>query len=88
MFMADGLQVVRVRLSARGSWNLLLSNDTEIEVGRGDPALRLARFARLMPRLEDDQMSRIARADLRYTNGFALTWRAPPQPEAMHESQG
>jgi cell division septal protein FtsQ len=41
-----------------------------------------------MPRLEDDQMSRIARADLRYTNGFALTWRAPPQPEAMHESQG
>jgi len=80
MFMGAGLQVVRVRLSARGSWNLLLSNDTEIEVGRGDPALRLARFARLMPRLEDDQMSRIARADLRYTNGFALTWRAPPAP--------
>jgi cell division protein FtsQ len=78
LFLPAGLQVVRVRLSARGSWNLLLSDETEIEVGRGDPALRLARFARLMPRLQDAQGARIARADLRYTNGFALIWRAPP----------
>ena len=77
LFLAAGLQVRRVRLSTRGSWNLLLSDDTEIEVGRGDPGLRLARFARLLPRLEDSN-GHIARADLRYTNGFALVWRVPP----------
>ncbi len=82
MFLAVGLQVRRVRLTPRGSWNLLLSDDTEVEVGRGEPELRLARFARLMPRLEDGN-GRIARADLRYTNGFALVWRAPPVAAAL-----
>ena len=82
MFLAAGLQVRRVRLSARGSWNLLLSDDTEIEVGRGDPWLRLARFARLLPRLEDSN-GHIARADLRYTNGFALVWRQPARSASV-----
>jgi cell division protein FtsQ len=78
LFLTAGLQVERVRLSARGSWNLLLSDGTEIEVGRGDPQARLSRFARLLPRLEDADARHIQRADLRYTNGFAITWREPP----------
>ncbi|MFA6986944.1 MAG: FtsQ-type POTRA domain-containing protein, partial [Arenimonas sp.] len=43
LFLGSGLQVSTVRLSARGSWNLTLSDGAEIEVGRGDPQLRLAR---------------------------------------------
>lgn len=77
LFLGSGLQVSIVRLSARGSWNLTLSDDTEIEVGRGDPQQRLARFARLLPRLAGTDPRQLRRADLRYTNGFALTWRAP-----------
>ena len=77
MFMGSGLRVAIVRLSARGSWNLTLSDGCEIEVGRGDPQLRLARFARLMPRVDSADPREIKRADLRYTNGFALTWRDP-----------
>ena len=75
LFLSHGLGVNIVRLSARGSWNLTLSDGTEIEVGRGDPQQRLARFARMLPRLETSEPRRLQRADLRYTNGFALTWQ-------------
>ena len=33
LFLGSGLQVTEVRLSARGSWSLLLSDGTEVEVG-------------------------------------------------------
>jgi cell division protein FtsQ len=91
MFMSSGLRVAIVRLSARGSWNLTLSDGCEIEVGRGDPQLRLARFARLLPRIDGADPREIKRADLRYTNGFALTWRdlvvaSPPVPATQAKS--
>jgi cell division protein FtsQ len=91
LFLASGLQVTVVRLSARGSWNLSLSDGSEIEVGRGDPQQRLARFARLLPRLENAEPRKLQRADLRYTNGFALTWRpaaavSPPENAAQGKS--
>jgi cell division protein FtsQ len=77
LFLGSGLQVTTIRLTPRSSWNLTLSDGTEIEVGRGDPQQRLARFARMLPRLEKQDPRQLQRADLRYTNGFALTWRAP-----------
>ena len=87
LFLGSGLQVSTVRLSARGSWNLTLSDGTEIEVGRGDPQLRLARFARLLPRLESADPRQLQRVDLRYTNGFALTWRAPAASPPVNATQ-
>ena len=93
LFLGSGLQVSAVSLSARGSWGLTLSDGTQIEVGRGDPQVRLLRFARLLPRLESGEARQLQRADLRYTNGFALTWRpaavSPATvPQENHESQG
>ena len=91
MFLTLGLHVHEVRLSPRGSWGLTLSDGTSIEVGRGDPQPKLARFVRMLPRLEATDPRKLARADLRYTNGFALTWQAPPPatppaPAAQAES--
>jgi cell division protein FtsQ len=82
LFLPLGLRVDTVRLSARGSWTLRLDDGTEIEAGRGDPQARLARFARMLPQLRNDPARRIVRADLRYTNGFAIVWQevAPPVP--------
>jgi len=92
LFLGSGLQVSEVRLSARGSWSLLLSDGTDVEVGRNDEEHRLQRFAHLLPRLTGNDPRRLARADLRYTNGFALVWGpAPAAPTAIqgtHESQG
>jgi cell division protein FtsQ len=74
MFAAEGMRVREVSLDRRGSWSLLLSSDTRVVVGSQEARLRLARFARLMPNLLARNPQRLARADLRYTNGFALTW--------------
>jgi cell division protein FtsQ len=76
LFLGDGLQIRTLVLSARGSWTLWLSDGTQVDVGRGDPQRRLQRFARLLPRLRAGDHRQLLRADLRYTNGFALTWQA------------
>jgi cell division protein FtsQ len=91
LFLPLGLRVDTVRLSARGSWTLRLDDGTEIEAGRGDPQARLARFARMLPQLRHDATRRIVRADLRYTNGFAIVWEdvaPPPAPPAATPSSG
>jgi cell division protein FtsQ len=97
LFLGSGLQVLALRLSARGSWSLRLSDGTQVEVGRSDSQLRLQRFSRLLPRLRAQDPRPLTRADLRYTNGFALVWGALPVPapvgptsstQGLHESQG
>jgi cell division protein FtsQ len=78
LFLTVGAKVAVVRLSARGSWSLQLDDGTRVEAGRGDPEARLARFARLLPRLRENDPRVLVRADLRYTNGFTLVWGDPP----------
>src|SRR3546814_18386112 len=68
------MRVRELSLDRRGSWSLLRSNGTRVMVGSQEARLRLARFARLMPNLLARNTQHLARADLRYTNGFALTW--------------
>ena len=91
LFLGSGLQVSEIDLSARGSWSLKLSDGTQVEVGRNDSQQRLQRFSRLLPRLVAHEPRTLERADLRYTNGFALVWGAPPpavNTQGIHESQG
>jgi cell division protein FtsQ len=93
LFLAEGVRIRAIALSARGSWTLRLSDGVQVEVGRGDPQRRLQRFARLLPRLRATDSRRLVRADLRYTNGFALTWQeaiapVPAQPASNQAIQG
>jgi cell division protein FtsQ len=81
LFAPAGVDVTRVSMDARGSWSLQLSNGTEVVVGRDDARSRLQRFVRVLPQLANQQ-SPIERADLRYTNGFTLSWGTPPAPAA------
>ena len=69
-----------VALDTRGSWSISLDNGTEVVLGRNDPDARLDRFAPLLPRLAAQHPGqRLVRADLRYTNGFSLTWAELPK---------
>lgn len=77
LFAGHGQQLQRVRMDARGSWQLQLAGDIEVVVGRHDARSRLQRFARVLPQLAAGQKAPIARADLRYTNGFTLSWGTP-----------
>jgi cell division protein FtsQ len=83
-----GNDIRSLRLSARGGWSLTTLDGIEVELGRQDPLPRLSRFARLLPTLGRDPAGRVLqRADLRYTNGFALTWReATAAPTASSAS--
>lgn len=76
MFAGGGLDVNGLRIDPRGSWSMILSNGAELQIGRDDAKLRLQRFARLLPQLLTQRRQPLVRADLRYTNGFALTWGA------------
>lgn len=74
LFTPIGYDVRELVLDTRGSWALVLSNGTRIVIGSQQAGLRLERFARLLPQLLQARTERLRRADLRYTNGFALAW--------------
>lgn len=82
MFAPGGIAVRTLTLDARGSWALTLSNDAQVVVGSSEARLRLNRFARLLPQLLSQKQAPLRRADLRYTNGFALVWREQPAADS------
>ncbi|MDI9238816.1 cell division protein FtsQ/DivIB [Lysobacter sp. LF1] len=88
LFAPIGLDVRDVELDPRGSWTLGLDNGARIVVGRNEARARLGRFVRLLPQLLAQQAQMLQRADLRYTNGFALTWAPMPAPVAVPQQQG
>ena len=78
-------------MDKRGSWSITLADGTEVVLGRRDPQQRLERFAPLLPRLAAQHPGqRLVRADLRYTNGFSLSWaalpKAAPLPSPVQEA--
>ncbi len=82
--LANAGGVCGVAVDRRGSWSITLANGTEVVLGRNDPDARLQRFAPLLPRLlAQNPGMRLTRADLRYTNGFALVWAELPPPPAL-----
>lgn len=80
LFSAVGMTVEGVELDPRGSWSVRLLNRAhggavmQVVVGRNEARARIDRFVRLMPQLLVNPERHIERADLRYTNGFSLTW--------------
>jgi len=78
LFAPIGFSVDSLVMDRRGSWSLALSNGTQVVVGRADARPRLGRFARMLPQLLARSALPLQRADLRYTNGFALDWAAKP----------
>jgi cell division protein FtsQ len=77
-----GLVVRTTRMNPRGAWLIATEDGGEILLGRERAMQRLDRFIAAMQRLPATESGRIARADLRYANGFSVIWRAPVVPEA------
>jgi cell division protein FtsQ len=70
-----GLEVAALRQNERRDWRLELSNGVALRLGRDHMEVRLARFVAIWPRALASDAGRIASVDLRYPNGFAVTWR-------------
>ena len=73
-------------IGKQAAWGLARLGAQVVLVGRNEARSRLARLARLMPQLLSQDAQTLARADLRYTNGLALTWAPAPKPQPQPES--
>ncbi len=75
------LSVSSLRLDARRSWRVHLSNDLSVEIGRRNPVERIARFVRVYPAILAAGSGQVVTVDLRYSNGFAVRWE-------QHDKEG
>lgn len=69
-----GLALAGLAMDERGAWTVELAGGQRVRLGRRDVEMRLDRFfAAVLPAL-GAQLERIRYVDLRYTNGFAVSW--------------
>jgi len=70
-----GLGIYALTVDQRGSWKLILDNRLELLLGRERTAQRLWRLAQVYNTMVKPKANTIRRVDLRYSNGFAVSWR-------------
>ena len=70
-----GLHIKRLSLDERRAWSLELDNGMQLLLGRGDGFGRLLKFVRFYHRAFHDRTAAVDRVDLRYSNGFAVSWK-------------
>jgi cell division protein FtsQ len=91
------LDIKRLALSARRTWQLELSNGLVLVLDRQQPNQKIERFARIYAVALAPHLARIRHVDLRYANGFAVQWvgasppaglgTAPTHPAARREAR-
>lgn len=69
------LNISEVTMDERRAWRLTLDNGMELMLGRSGHPARMDRFVRAWPRILGPRSGTVARVDLRYTNGFAVSFR-------------
>jgi cell division protein FtsQ len=71
-----GLVIAELDVDARGAATVLLDDGIEVRLGREDAAARLARFTAMALPALGARLTAVAYVDMRYTNGFAVGWKA------------
>jgi cell division protein FtsQ len=70
-----GLDVRRVHLDARGSWEMTLGNGIEVRLGRKAVADRTDLFLDVVADIITGRAMEIEYVDMRYNNGFTIGWK-------------
>ncbi|MDF7761860.1 cell division protein FtsQ [Kosakonia cowanii] len=86
----DKFTLKEAAMTARRSWQVTLSNDIKLNLGRGDTMKRLARFVELYPVLQQQAQTdgkEINYVDLRYDSGAAVGWKPAPVQEQPDQQQ-
>lgn len=85
-----GLDLQRVHVDARGSWDMTLQNGIKVRLGRRDVAGRTELFLRVVADIITSRAKEIEYVDMRYGNGFTIGWNggsATPIPEQQKSEQ-
>jgi cell division protein FtsQ len=83
-----GLDVRRVRLDARGAWDMTLANGVDIRFGRRDIDERTGLFLEVVASIITGRAADIEFVDMRYGNGFTIGWNdgaVPPAADPQDE---
>ncbi|MCD5985308.1 MULTISPECIES: cell division protein FtsQ/DivIB [Pseudomonas] len=85
MLRPMGFSIARLELRERGSWFLTTGAGSagpgiELLLGRDHLVEKMRRFIAIYDKTLKDQITNIARIDLRYANGLAVGWREQAAP--------
>ena len=85
MLRPMGFSIARLELRERGSWFLTTGAGSagpgiELLLGRDHLVEKMRRFIAIYEKTLKEQITNIARIDLRYANGLAVGWREPVAP--------
>ncbi|NCF16038.1 MAG: FtsQ-type POTRA domain-containing protein [Gammaproteobacteria bacterium] len=70
-----GLDLRRVHVDARGSWEMTLANGIEVRLGRRDVSKRTGLFLDVVADIITGRAADIDYVDMRYGNGFTIGWK-------------
>jgi cell division protein FtsQ len=76
----QSLAFTELTINDRRAWTVILSNQIELKLGRKDPLEKLQHFLPTVPILGAERIAAITAVDLRYPNGYAVTWKAGSKP--------
>jgi cell division protein FtsQ len=71
-----GMRLSAMELDARGAWELQLANGISVRLGRREVEQRLDRFIETALPVVAGRAREISYVDMRYSNGFAVGWKA------------
>jgi cell division protein FtsQ len=71
-----GLRLSQLSMDERGAWEVTLDNGVHLRLGRMLVDERFDRFIAAAARLVANRANEIRYVDMRYSNGFAIGWRA------------
>lgn len=81
MTLADqAMTLQEFSINNRWSWKIKLDSGLEILLGRDEQLKKLQRFLKTLSLLGQEKVNTMAVVDLRYPNGYAVSWKpdAPP----------
>jgi cell division protein FtsQ len=71
----QSLTLQKFIVNDRQSWRVVLVDGKEIKLGRNQPKKNFQRLLTALPVLGNEKVDAIASIDMRYPNGFSVTWK-------------
>lgn len=76
----QSLKINKFIVNERRSWMIVLEKGMQIQLGRREPAKNFSRFVKTLQVLGQEKIELIEKVDLRYPNGYSITWKSGAIP--------
>jgi len=76
----QAFELAEFKVNDREAWQIKLKTGLEIILGRTGQLKKLQRFLDTLPVLGQEKIAAMASVDLRYPNGYAVSWKPDNEP--------